>query len=54
MTNKNKNKWSDEDRQAFADRNFLKAQTVQMRRFDGPGAEEWDWLDEEDYASSGW
>lgn len=51
---KNKNKWSDEDRRCFADRNFLKAQTVPSRRFDGPGADEWDWLDDEEYSSAGW
>ena len=40
------NRWNADDRQSFADRNFLKSQTVQMRRFEGPEADEWDWDDE--------
>lgn len=45
--NKTTSKWSQADRQAFADRNILKAQTVQGRRFEGATADEWDWDDEE-------
>lgn len=41
-TNNNKSRWSAEDRQNFADRNILKAQTIQGRRFGGPEADEWD------------
>lgn len=48
--NKTKNAWSAGDRQRFADRNFLKAQTVPSRRFDGPEAEEWLWDDDSEYA----
>lgn len=41
-------RWSQEDKQNFADRNFLKAQTIQGKRFDGPEEDEWDdlWDDE--------
>ena len=35
-------KWSEPDRQRFADRDVLKAQTVPGRRADGPQADEWD------------
>lgn len=31
-TKKNKNAWSAEDRQAFADRNILKAQTIPNKK----------------------
>ena len=48
--NKNNKAWSTEDRQRFADRNVLKAQTVQARRFQGPEAEEWEDLWEEIYS----
>ena len=48
MKNKNNNnkyrpvnRWSAEDKQAFADRNFLKSQTVTMRRFEGATEDEW-------------
>lgn len=48
---KNTNKWSSEDRQRFADRNILRAQSVPSKRFGGAEAEEWDYEDEdaEDY-----
>lgn len=46
----NRNTWSAEDRQRFADRNFLKASTVPARRYEGPGAEEWDDIWEDIYA----
>lgn len=49
---KNKGKtptrWSAEDRQNFADRNFLRAQTVPAMRYEGPEADEWDDLWDED------
>jgi len=40
------NRWSRADRQAFADGNRLRAQTIQGRRWPGPTADEWD--DDED------
>ena len=46
-TNRQASRWSEGDRQAFADRNILRAQTVQMRRATGPQADEWFWEDEE-------
>ena len=50
-TNKNnKNSWSESDKQAFADRNILKAQTVQARRYQGPMADEWDDVWDEVYS----
>ena len=36
-----KNKWSDQDKQAFKDRNVLKAKTVPPKRPEGPSAKEW-------------
>jgi hypothetical protein len=49
--NKNNRKsWSQDDRQAFADRNILKAQTVQARRYQGPEADEWDDIWDEVYS----
>jgi len=33
-------KWSEADKKAFTDQK-LRAQTISMRRFDGPKAEEW-------------
>ena len=42
------NRWSDQDRQAFADRNILKAQTIQGKRFEGAEVDEWDEWDDED------
>lgn len=32
MATKHKNKWSAEDRQAFADRNILRAQTIPNKK----------------------
>ncbi len=32
MATKQTNKWNDEDRQAFADRNFLKAQRIPNKK----------------------
>ena len=54
MKNKNNkyrpvNRWSAEDKQAFADRNFLKSQTVTMRRFEGATEDEWDWAYDEEF-----
>lgn len=56
MKNKNKkdmfrpvNRWSEGDRQAFADRNILKSQTVQMRKFEGPSADEWEWAYDDEF-----
>lgn len=37
-----KNKWSKQDRQAFADGNRLRAQTIPGKRDDGPDPDEWD------------
>ena len=37
-----RNRWSPDDRQAFADGNRLRAQTVPGRRAGGPSAAEWD------------
>ena len=42
------NRWSQSDRQAFADGNRLRAQTIQGRRAAGPQAAEWDWDEEDD------
>lgn len=47
---KNSNAWSAEDRQRFADRNILKANTVPAMRWEGPEAEEWDNDDYELYS----
>ena len=35
-------RWSDEDRQRFADRNVLKARTVPSKRAPEPEPDEWD------------
>ena len=42
------NRWSREDRRAFADGNRLRAQTIPGRRDAGPSSSEWDWDDEDD------
>jgi len=43
-------KWSDEDRQRFADRNVLKARTVPSKRAPKPEPDEWDedWFTDEE------
>ena len=38
---KRANKWSDADRQAFADGNRQRAQTIQGKRRPGPSKTEW-------------
>lgn len=40
--------WGDDDRQRFADRDILPAQTIPSKRDDGPSADEWDDLDADD------
>lgn len=35
-------KWSDEDRQNFADRNFLKSYKIPSKRKSPPDKKEWD------------
>ena len=45
------NRWSREDRRAFADGNRLRAQTIQGRRAPGPDAREWD--DDEEMVGAG-
>jgi hypothetical protein len=37
-----KNKWSDQDKQAFRDGNVLKAKSVPPKRFGGPSSDEWE------------
>jgi len=39
--------WSREDRQAFADGQRLRAQTIPNQRHDGPTEDEWDDEDED-------
>lgn len=47
-------RWSAADRQAFADGDRLRAQTIQGRRRPGPSAAEWDYDDDsEDAGESG-
>lgn len=46
--NRTADRWSDADRQSFADRNILKAQTIQGKRFEGADADEWEDWDDED------
>jgi hypothetical protein len=41
-----KNRWSAPDRQAFADRDRLRATAVPGRRHPGPSVGEWDYEDE--------
>ena len=41
------NTWSQSDRQAFADGNRLRAQTIHGRMRPGPSASEWDYDDDE-------
>lgn len=36
-----KNKWSDQDKQNFKDRNVLKAKTEPNKRPEGPSDKEW-------------
>lgn len=40
--------WDDDDRQRFADRDILRAQTIPSKRDEGPSADEWDDLDTDD------
>jgi|JI6StandDraft_1071083.scaffolds.fasta_scaffold1402344_1 hypothetical protein len=42
MSKRQNNTWSTEDRQAFSDRNILRARSVPAKRNDGPNSDEWD------------
>lgn len=37
----NSKAWSNEDRQRFADRDFVRSTVIQGKRYEGPHADEW-------------
>ena len=41
-------RWSDDDRRRFAERNFLRAWSIPKRRRPAPQPDEWEIEDEED------